>query len=87
MIDLSGGRGEPLLAIKSQYRQNIYAGRLLWALDEEIILARFGEPDECAQLDEATHFLYLEKGLDIALHDDAKEVMPYVLPNDFQHYD
>lgn len=56
-------------------------------LDEEIILTRFGEPVERVELDGATHFLYPEKGLDIALHDDAKEVLQYVLPNDFQHYD
>ena len=56
-------------------------------LDEEIILTRFGEPGERVLLDGATHFLYPEKGLDIALHDDAKEVMQYVLPSDFQYYD
>ena len=56
-------------------------------LDEKIILTRFGEPGERVQLDGAMHFLYPEKGLDIALHDDAKEVLQYVLPNDFQHYD
>jgi len=56
-------------------------------LDEEIILTRFGEPVERVELDGATHFLYPEKGLDIALHDDAKEVLQYVLPNDFQYYD
>ena len=56
-------------------------------LDEEIILTRFGEPVERVQLDGATHFLYPEKGLDIALYEDAKEVMQYVLPNDFQYYD
>lgn len=50
-------------------------------LDEEVILARFGEPDERILLTEVTHFLYPEKGLDIALYDNAKEVIQYVLPN------
>ncbi|MDH5612492.1 MAG: hypothetical protein OEY66_08565 [Gammaproteobacteria bacterium] len=50
-------------------------------LDEEIILARFGEPAERVQVDGAVHFRYPEKGLDIALFEEAKEVIQYVLPN------
>jgi hypothetical protein len=50
-------------------------------LDEEIILARFGKPADRVQLDGATHFRYPEKGLDIALFEQAKEVIQYVLPN------
>ncbi len=56
-------------------------------LDEEIILLRFGEPAERVQQDEATHYLYPEKGLDIALFKDAKEVIQYVLPGNFRHTD
>ena len=52
-------------------------------LDEEVILARFGEPDERIQLDAVTHFLYSLKGLDVALHKDSKEVIQYVSPADF----
>lgn len=53
-------------------------------LDEEIILARFGQPDERIQREGVTHYLYPEKGLDIALFDEAKEVIQYVLPKNFQ---
>ncbi len=53
-------------------------------LDEEVILARFGEPDERIQLAGVTHFLYAAKGLDIALHEDSKEVLQYVNPKAFQ---
>lgn len=52
-------------------------------LDEEVILARFGEPDERIELDAVTHFLYSLKGLDVALHKDSKEVIQYVSPADF----
>jgi hypothetical protein len=53
-------------------------------LDEEVILARFGEPDKRIQRPEVMHYLYPAKGLDIALHDDSKEVLQYVLPGNFQ---
>jgi len=52
-------------------------------LDEEIILARFGEPDERVQLEGVTHFLYPDKGLDVAMFEKAKEVIQYVSPQDF----
>ncbi|MFV9616844.1 MAG: hypothetical protein ACNYZG_12870 [Gammaproteobacteria bacterium] len=53
-------------------------------LDEEVILARFGEPEKRIQLSGVSHYLYPEKGLDIALHENSKEVLQYVKPNDFQ---
>ena len=49
-------------------------------LDEEIIRKRFGEPDVREQSDGAIHFIYMNKGLDIALYDDSKEVLQYVVP-------
>lgn len=52
-------------------------------LDEEVILARFGEPERRIQLVGVKHFLYPAKGLDIALHEDSKEVLQYVSPEDF----
>lgn len=52
-------------------------------LDEEVILARFGEPERRIQLAGVKHFLYPAKGLDIALHEDSKEVLQYVSPEDF----
>ena len=53
-------------------------------LDEEVILARFGVPDNRIELDGVTHFLYAAKGLDVALHDSSKEVIQYVSPASFQ---
>ena len=52
-------------------------------LDEETVLARFGEPAERINLPGTTHYLYPEKGLDIAVHDASKEVMQYVSPKRF----
>jgi len=53
-------------------------------LDEEVILARFGEPEKRIQFVGVTHYLYPKKGLDIALHAESKEVMQYVAPDAFQ---
>ena len=53
-------------------------------LDEEVILARFGEPDQRIELAGVTHYLYPARGLDIALHADSKEVLQYVSPAKFQ---
>jgi len=53
-------------------------------LDEEIIKARFGEPEQRIQREGVTHWLYPEIGLDIAIFEEAKEVMQYVPPQDFQ---
>lgn len=53
-------------------------------LDEEIILSRFGEAKERIQQAGVTHYLYPDKGLAIALHEDGKDVLQYVSPNAFQ---
>jgi hypothetical protein len=53
-------------------------------LDEEVLLARFGEPETRIRLSGVTHYLYPEKGLDIALHENSKEVLQYVSPDAFQ---
>lgn len=53
-------------------------------LDEEVILARFGAPDHRIQSGGVIHFMYPEKGLDIALDEHSKEVMQYVVPEAFQ---
>jgi len=49
-------------------------------LDEKIILARFGTPDKREKLAGALHFVYLKKGLDIVLYENAKEVLQYSIP-------
>ena len=53
-------------------------------LDDEIIVARFGEPDERVQIEGAIHYLYPDKGLDIAVFAEAKEVIQYVAPSEFK---
>ncbi len=53
-------------------------------LDEEVILARFGEPEQRIKLSGVSHYLYPKKGLDIALHENSKEVLQYVAPAAFR---
>jgi hypothetical protein len=53
-------------------------------LDEAMIVQRFGQPVERIRSAERTeHFLYPERGLDILLDADAKELLQYVAPRDF----
>ena len=52
-------------------------------LDEEIVLARFGEPTERIEQPGTMHYLYPEKGLEIAVNERSKEVMQYVSPKSF----
>ena len=54
-------------------------------LDEEVILARFGIPENRVQSAGVVHYQYPDKGLDIALHEHAKEVLQYVEPDAFQN--
>jgi len=53
-------------------------------LDEEIVQARFGTPAEVIQADEQQqHWLYPEKGLDLVLNAEGKEVLQYLPPAEF----
>lgn len=56
-------------------------------LDAELLQSRFGEPDEVIvdTVDsKQQHYIYSEKGLDIVLSEEGKEVMQYVAPKDFE---
>lgn len=55
-------------------------------LDPDIIRKRFGEPSRrIAEPDgEVVHWLYPEKGLDVAVSREAREVLQYVPPKDFR---
>ncbi len=54
-------------------------------LDERVIVDRFGEPGERLVVSESrVHYLYPDKGLDIVLDKDGKELLQYVAPADFQ---
>jgi hypothetical protein len=53
-------------------------------LDDEVIRSRFGEPAQTVQVDEErTHYLYPDKGLDLILDKNGKEVVQYVDPAKF----
>jgi len=54
------------------------------SLDEQTVLGRFGDPDERIRVDERVeHFLYPDKGLDLAIDSQGKEVLQYVAPRHF----
>ncbi len=53
-------------------------------LDEKTVLSRFGAPEQIVRSADVTHYLYPEKGLDIALYEESKEVLQYVSPAEFQ---
>jgi hypothetical protein len=53
-------------------------------LDEAMVVQRFGQPAEriCTS-EKVEHFLYPDRGLDIVLDSDGKELLQYVAPRDF----
>jgi len=53
-------------------------------LDGEIAQARFGTPAEIIQIDaQQEHWLYPDKGLDLILNTDNKDVLQYLSPAQF----
>lgn len=53
-------------------------------LDEEIVQARFGTPDEVIKVQaQQKHMLYPGKGLDLILNAESKELLQYLHPRDF----
>jgi hypothetical protein len=55
-------------------------------LDEAMIVQRFGQPVERIRTTEHTeHFLYPDRGLDVVLDSEGKELLQYVAPRDFAH--
>ena len=56
-------------------------------LDEDIVQVRFGAPAEIMQIDEQQqHWLYPDKGLDLILNADGKEVLQYLRPDEFSSH-
>lgn len=54
-------------------------------LDEDIILSRFGQPAQRVRSNgHLEHFLYPDKGLDLALDSEGKELLQYVAPAEFE---
>jgi hypothetical protein len=53
-------------------------------LDEEMVQQRFGTPlDRIVVAEGKRHLLYPDKGLDLLLDNDGKELLQYVAPRDF----
>ena len=53
-------------------------------LDAAMVLKRFGEPGLRVRIDaRVEHFLYPDRGLDVLLDNEGKEVLQYVAPRDF----
>ena len=52
-------------------------------LDEDIVQARFGTPAEILRIGEQQHWLYPDKGLDLILDANGKELLQYLRPADF----
>ncbi|NOY66794.1 MAG: hypothetical protein GXP13_05225 [Gammaproteobacteria bacterium] len=52
-------------------------------LDEEVVRQRFGEPAEIIKRKTLTHMLYPEKGLDVIVDSEGKEVLQYISPRYF----
>lgn len=53
-------------------------------LDAELVEKRFGIPQlKINENEDVTHWLYPQKGLDIALNNDGREIFQYVLPKSF----
>lgn len=54
-------------------------------LEEKIIVGRFGEPAEKIRSHEqAQHWLYPDKGLDLIINEVGKEILQYVPPAEFE---
>lgn len=53
-------------------------------LDETTVIQRFGQPGERLQVsDKRVHLLYADKGLDVIVDGDGKELLQYVAPRNF----
>jgi len=54
------------------------------SIDQQTAIKRFGEPAEIISSDEhTTHLLYPEKGLDLIIDEDGREILQYVAPREF----
>ena len=54
-------------------------------LDAEVVERRFGKPDSrVTEAPGVVHWLYPEKGLDVVVREDGKEVLQFVAPREFE---
>lgn len=87
---LGGGRKRVTLATEDM--NTVYASPIASLayltrarLDEELLRKRFGEPTQriIETENNTTHWLYPDKGLDVALDDEGHAVLQYVSPTQF----
>lgn len=90
LANMGGGRRKVTLADEDMARlKQLPIGSMTYipraSLDEKLVEARFGQPAErIAEPEGATvHWLYPDKGLDVALDPEGSEVLQYVRPGDF----
>ncbi len=75
--DLQKARGTPVVALTYLPRTD---------LEEPVVVKRFGPPAEkiAETGGNKQHWLYPDKGLDVVLDKEAKDVLQYVAPRDFE---
>jgi len=90
VANMGGGRRKVTLSDQDmEYLHQMPIGSLTYIprvnLDAELVSARFGKPAEriAEPNGKVVHWLYPDKGLDIALDAEGKEVLQYVRPADF----
>lgn len=91
VANMGGGRHKVTLSEEDTLRlQQLPIGSLTYIprinLDEKLVAGRFGEPAEriAEPGGKIVHWLYPDKGLDVALDAEGKEVLQYVRPADFE---
>ncbi|HRD66875.1 MAG TPA: hypothetical protein PKY50_12075 [Candidatus Competibacter sp.] len=52
--------------------------------DADLVRKRFGEPAERIKVEDGTHWLYPEVGLDLLLGDNGEALLQYVPPSEFE---
>ena len=84
----SGNRKVRLAEVDAARLSSVPVNRITYIpgtdLERSLVASRFGEPAQ--RISEASgieHWLYPEKGLDIAINPKGKEVMQYLLPSQF----
>ncbi len=75
--DLQKARATPVVALTYLPRTD---------LEESVVIKRFGQPGEkiAEPGGQKQHWLYPRKGLDVVLDQEAKDVLQYVAPRDFE---
>lgn len=91
VANMGGGRRKVTLADDDLVRlKRMPIGSMTYIpranLDEKLVKRRFGEPAEriAEPQGKTVHWLYPEKGLDIALNPEESEVLQYVRPEQFE---